>query len=233
MIMTYLTFENYALMAAGSGATSGFKETNSISGLIALGLYEMEKAGLIEWKNKEIYITGNLKVIPEHLSCLRPIAETIEKKRGGRDSVAVEELISEEAFSEPGKLIESITKHLVESGLFREEKTKGIFGITRTKQVPDPDALRKCRSELLSPMTDPADGSDRLAVCEALIKTDAAGKCFSDDELSAVKTSIKKAGDTDAGRIVRSTVDEVDSIIDTFEAEYILFAASFTTIFSE
>lgn len=82
-------------------------------------------------------------------------------------------------------------------------------------------------------MTDPADGSDRLAVCEALIKTDAAGKCFSDDELSAVKTSIKKAGDTDAGRIVRSTVDEVDSIIDTFEAEYILFAASFTTIFSE
>lgn len=201
-------FEHYAVLAIAAHRCDGLFETDYLTGLAALGLWELERAGLIAWDEHEIRILGDLTTLPPELSCFQPLAEAIlQAAKGGKQARMCpvwSAVLSR--YSRP--LSQAVAARLVEKGLCHAGGSRGLTG-RHEAVTADPEAVRRAENAVLLPQEAEEAEAERLVLAEVLLNSGEADACFDRNQRKILRASLSEAPAGKAGRLVKDTLDQI------------------------
>lgn len=206
-------YMNYTVLSVSTGRTDGVFEQDYAIGLAAFGIMEMEKAHLIELKDKSILVKADLTHLPEELSCFAPLADAMikEQKPKNPEMVPMGSFMEQVIADEIHPLTQAVLHQALQMGLCRIEESKGFLGSIRRKIKADPAARQNCLNEILTPCADPEKEKERLTTAEILFLNGTASYCFTKEERKSLKEAVHKAGSSKSAQVVQQTIDTLNA----------------------
>ena len=205
----------YALLAASVNKQNHLFQSNSLAGLVALGLYELEECGSLTWDGERCVLG---QPVPEERAYLAGLYQSIA---GAADQSMRGLLVmmlkqGAQAFSD------QVNQWMVDQGWVTATTKKGLFGVESQRLEADPQEVAAVKQFALAVTTGQPVTAAQLTLAQVLLKTELLYECFDRQEAKAVKTGLVSAAEQ---------ADSVSlKLLETIDQAVVLALAAVATI---
>lgn len=193
----------YALLAASINKQNHLFQSNYLAGLVALGLYELEACGSLNW-NEDRCVLG--QPVPEDRAYLAGLYQSIagEADHSMRGLLGMMLKKGVQAFSD------QVDQWMVDQGWVTATTKKGLFGVESQRLEVDPQEVAAVKQFVLAVTTGQPVTAEQLTLAQVLLKTELLYECFDRQEAKAVKNGLASAAErVDSGSLkLLETIDQ-------------------------